>query len=53
MQELKRKAGQPKKEPTFKPSLRCRIDKWKLLQEKYPGKVNKIFNEWIDSMLSD
>lgn len=43
--------GAPKKDPTFKPSLRCRVDKWKEAQLKYPKKINRMFNDWLESIL--
>lgn len=48
--EKQNKVGRPKKLPTFKPSLRCRVDKWKELQLKYPGKLNAMFNQWLETL---
>lgn len=48
---MKSKVGRPEKPKTFKPSLRCRVDHWKLLQAKYPKQVNKMFNEWVKSLI--
>lgn len=46
----KKKAGAPKKAPTFKPSLRCEVELWKELQSRYPGQLNKMFNNWLKSL---
>lgn len=46
----KRPVGRPKQQPTFKPSLRCRVDKWKEVQKKYPCKVNSMFNAWLETL---
>lgn len=48
--ESKKKVGAPKKAPTFKPSLRCEVELWKELQAKCPGKLNRMFNEWLKSL---
>lgn len=50
--ENKKKRGAPKKEPTFKPSLRCSVEDWSKLKDKYPGQVNKMFNEWVKANLN-
>jgi len=43
------KRGRPKKETTFKPSLRCRVSKWASLQERFPKEINHRFNLWIEA----
>jgi len=49
--ENKRKAGQPKKDPTTKPSLRCDLSQWEAMKAKYPNQTNKLFKIWVSEML--
>jgi len=49
-EKTKRPVGAPKKAPTFKPSLRCRVDTWRTLQSKYPKQLNAMFNAWLESL---
>lgn len=52
----KKKVGRPQKKDTEKiisitPGLRIEKNKWKLFVEKYPREANKMFNEFVTSML--
>lgn len=51
-QANKKTVGRPKGEPTITPSLRVSKTKWNALKAKYPKKVNKMFNEWVNEQLS-
>ena len=48
---MKNKAGRPSKPKTITPGLRIDKEKWNLASDKFPKKINKMFNEWIDNLL--
>jgi len=52
-----KKRGAPFKQDSDKiksvrPGLRCHADKWKKATEKYPKQINRMFNNWLDEILS-
>lgn len=53
MSEPKRKPGQPKKDPTIKPSLRISVKDWEAMKAKYPNQTNKMFKDWVSQMLTN
>lgn len=48
--KYKPKRGRPTSEKTIPPGLRINEEKWRAVSEKYKGKINKMFNEWIDTL---
>lgn len=47
---MKTKPGAPKKDPTITPGLRVNKEKWKAIQAKYPRQINKLFNQWLETL---
>lgn len=50
IQKYKPKQGRPKSDKTITPGLRIDADKWKSVSAKHKGKINKMFNDWIDTL---
>lgn len=46
----KTKRGRPASDKTIPPGLRIKEEKWKAVSKKYKGKINKMFNDWIDTL---
>lgn len=49
------KRGAPKKQEQDKiksvtPGLRVEVNKWRALTLKYPGKLNRMFNDWLNTL---
>ena len=47
--------GRPHKKPEDKiiavtPGLRVNKEKWQKISAKYPKKINKMFNDWLDTL---
>lgn len=51
--KAKNKPGQGRKkgEESITPSLRCKKSDWLKLKEKYPRGINKLFNEFVTTLL--
>jgi len=52
------KRGRPikpesEKAKTTKPSLRILKDKWEKFKSTFPGKANRMFNDWVDDQLKN
>lgn len=50
IQKYKPKRGRPKTTNTITPGLRVDADKWKAVSTKHKGRINKMFNDWIDTL---
>lgn len=35
---------------SVKPGLRVEAEKWRSITIKYPRKINKMFNDWLDTI---